>query len=164
MLIPGSKYFFNRPRLRRITSCIWVYDPSSRLVQTKFMMVVDRSHPRSYHNLRAFRRATELQSDLFWLSRSFPSNLHASLTRPVRRHAYRLTRAVWYLWRNRKNGGATEAATIDARSEIEMLNYYLLRAETEGALRPGARGDFEARFAELTVQIKRLRRSLATVV
>src|SRR5690625_7504490 len=105
------------------------------------MMVVERSAPRSYHNLRAFRRATELQSNLFWLSRSFPSNLDASLIRPLRRHAYRLTRAVWYVWRNRTNDVATEHATADARSEVEMLQYYLLRAEGGGVLRSVTRDD-----------------------
>ena len=128
------------------------------------MMVVERNAPRSYHNLRAFRRATELQSNLFWLSRSFPSNLDASLIRPLRRHAYRLTRAVWYVWRNRTNDVATEHATADARSEVEMLQYYLLRAESEGVLRSDTRDDIESRLGDLSVEINRLRRSLATAV
>ncbi len=127
-------------------------------------MAVERSTPRSYHNLRAFRRATEFQSHLFWLSRSFPSNLHASLIRPLRRHAYRLTRAVWYLWRNRTNDVATEHATADALTEVEMLQYYLLRAESEGVLRSDTRDDLESRLGDLCVEIKRLRRSLATAV
>src|SRR5690625_3117881 len=128
------------------------------------MMVVERSAPRSYHNLRAFRRATELQSNLFWLSRSFPSNLDASLIRPLRRHAYRLTRALWYVWRNRSNDVASEHATADARSEVEMLQYYLLRAGSEGVLRSDTRDDLESRRCDLSVEITRLRRSLATAV
>src|SRR5690625_1998671 len=128
------------------------------------MMVVERSAPRSYHNLRAFRRATALRSDRFWLSRSFPSNLEAGLVRPVPRHVSRLPRAVWYVWRNRTNDVATEHATADARSEVEMLQYYLLRAESEGVLRSDPRDDLESRLGDLSVEINRLRRSLATAV
>src|SRR5690625_5827425 len=128
------------------------------------MMVVERSAPRSYHNLRAFRRATELQSNLVRLSRSFPSKLDASLIRPLRRHAYCRTRAVWYVWRNRTHDVATEHATADARSEVEMLQYYLLRAESEGVLRSDTRDDLESRLGDLSVEINRLRRSLATAV
>ncbi|QXD14472.1 four helix bundle protein [Rhodocaloribacter litoris] len=55
----------------------------------------------SHRNLRAYRRAWDLASDLFWLTRRFPGGGRNMIADQLRRHAEAIPEAIGDAWTHR---------------------------------------------------------------
>lgn len=128
-------------------------------IRSSAMLSVTHAH-RSYHNLKAYRSASDLCSVLFWQSRTFPSSLYNSLTRPLRERSFRVFQAVLRIWKNRHNGSRTEFRVERALDEIWMLRQYVIRAREEEVLTIARFDEINSRLDDLTALVQRLRQGL----
>jgi hypothetical protein len=111
---------------------------------------------RSHNNLKAYRSAFTLHTDVFWISRGFPIRLDISLTRPMRSTAQRVVDEVLTAWRARHDGPTFEVHLRRAAEECDMLELYLLRAREEDVLSTGDFLAFTSRLSTVKSHIKRL--------
>lgn len=126
------------------------------------MLSVTHAH-RSFRNLRAHRCASDLCSLLFWQSRTFPSSLYNSLTRPLRERSFRVYQAVHRVWKSRHDTSRLELRVALALDEIWMLRQYVIRAREEEVLEPERFDLLNDRLDELVRHVHRLHHNLEHV-
>lgn len=113
-----------------------------------------------FQNLKAYRAASLLQTELFWLSRAFPSSLARSLTQPLRKHAHGVTQEVSRTWRNRRNSRHANIYIERTLDELWMLTQYVLRAYEEEVITADQYALLTGRLEDLSLEVRRLRSNL----
>lgn len=123
--------------------------------------MTDSLHHRSYHNLKAFRSAFTLHTDLFWLSRGFPVSLDFSLTRPMRAASEHVIDEVLAAWRSRSDTVLFDVHLHRALDQVRILEQYLVRARAEEVVGASDFLAFSSRIENLSSLIKRLPRHVS---
>lgn len=111
---------------------------------------------RSHHNLRAYRRACALSSDLFWLTRRFPRAGQHTLSDQLRRIAEAIPDRVARAWASRPDPCAFVEHLKTARQACAQLDHWLNVARACQCLTPDEYEVLHARTGEVDRTILRL--------
>ncbi len=116
---------------------------------------------RSYRNLRAYRRACALASDLFWITRRFPRAGQHTLTDQLRRMAEAVPEHIVRGWSSRHDACAFMEHLNAARQASDQLSHWLNVAKACQYLTPDEHEVLLARKAEVEQTILRLQQRCA---
>jgi hypothetical protein len=138
--------------------CLWC---SSMPPSVRTPPMTDSHLHRSHHNLKAYRSAFTLHTDVFWISRGFPVRLDFSLTRPMRNASEHIVEEILQAWRSRHDETRFAAHLGRALEEVNVLDLYLLRAREEDVLPTSDYIAFTSRLSVVSSHIKRLPRQIS---
>ena len=111
---------------------------------------------RPYQNLRVYQYANTLASDLFWITRRFPTHEQFGLTDQLRRTARAILLNVVQGWNMRYNGLAFRNHLDEAQSACARLGLWLDVAHESYYLTDTEREELQARKANLQQMLTRL--------
>ncbi len=109
---------------------------------------------RPYQNLRVYQYANTLASDLFWITRRFPT--HEPLTDQLRRTARTILLNVVQGWNMRYSGLAFRNHLNEAQSACARLGLWLDVAHESCYLTDTEREELQARKTNLQRMLTRL--------
>ena len=109
---------------------------------------------RPYQNLRVYQYANTLASDLFWITRRFPT--HEPLTDQLRRTARTILLNVVQGWNKRYSGLAFRNHLDEAQSACARLGLWLDVAHESCYLTDTEREELQARKTNLQRMLTRL--------
>ena len=109
---------------------------------------------RPYQNLRVYQYANTLASDLFWITRRFPT--HEPLTDQLRRTARTILLNVVQGWNMRYSGLAFRNHLDEAQSACARLGLWLDVAHENCYLTNTEREELQARKTNLQQMLTRL--------
>ena len=109
---------------------------------------------RPYQNLRVYQYANTLASDLFWITRRFPT--HEPLTDQLRRTARTILLNVVQGWNMRYSGLAFRNHLNEAQSACARLGLWLDAAHESCYLTDTEREELQARKTNLQRMLTRL--------
>ncbi len=112
---------------------------------------------RSYRNLRAYRRASALASDVFWITRRFPRNGQNTLSDQLRRHAHAIPDAIARGWHERHDPCAFAQALDAALNACLQLSHWLNVAKACQCLTADEHHALMARKKEVRLTLTQLR-------
>lgn len=112
---------------------------------------------RSYRNLRAYRRASALASDIFWITRRFPRDGQNTLSDQMRRHAHAIPEAIARGWHQRHDPCAFTRELDVALNACHQLSHWLNVAKACQCLTMDEHHALMARKKELHSTIAQLR-------
>ena len=111
---------------------------------------------RPHQNLRVYQHANALASDLFWITRRFPTEEQFALTDQLRRTARTITLNVVQGWNKRYNGLAFRSHLDEAQSGCARLGLWLDVAHESCYLTDTEHEDLQARKTKLQRMLTRL--------
>ena len=111
---------------------------------------------RPYQNLRVYQYANTLASDLFWITRRFPTHEQFGLTDQLRRTARTILLNVVQGWNMRYTGLAFRNHLDEAQSACARLGLWLDVAHESCYLTDTEREELQARKANLQQMLTRL--------
>ena len=111
---------------------------------------------RPYQNLRVYQYANTLASDLFWITRRFPTQEPFGLTDQLRRAARMILLNVVQGWKMRYSGLAFRNHLDEAQSACARLGLWLDVAHESCYLTDTEREELQARKTNLQRMITRL--------
>jgi hypothetical protein len=118
-------------------------------------MVSQRIAFRSYYDLRAYRCAKRLASDVFWLTRQ--RTLHRSLAEQLRQTTLRIPEIVIRAWSVRHEVGEFDARLSEGIDACVQLRLIVEIAGLSGGLAEGEGEFVEGQAAELRRFMERMR-------
>lgn len=88
----------------------------------------------AYLNLRAYRHAGALASELFWITRGFPTAEKDALTHQLRQTTRAVTSGIATSWKVRYSAAEFRARLSEAQCACSRLHYWIERAHAAGYL------------------------------
>lgn len=152
---PGTGFLFffeSEVTLGKCASLEWVIDYNPLHAST----MTDSHLHRSHFNLKAYRTAFTLHTDVFWISRGFPTRLQTSLTRPMRQTSQTAVDEILKAWRNRDDAEVFASHLDRALEQVAFLGQYFLRAREEEVISSNDYVAFTARLGTIDGHIRRL--------
>ena len=117
---------------------------------------MDGTPYRPYQNLRVYQYANTLASDLFWITRRFPTQEPFGLTDQLRRTARMILLNVVQGWNKRYSGLAFRNHLDEAQSACARLGLWLDVAHESCCLTDTEREELQARKTNLQRMLTRL--------
>ena len=111
---------------------------------------------RSFQNLRVYQYATSLATDLFWITRRFPTEELHALTAQLRQTARLVPFQVGLGWKKRYYGPAFRLHLDEAQSACARLGLWLSLAHECCYLTDDAHEELQARKTQLQRMLTRL--------
>lgn len=115
-----------------------------------------RSRPAAHRNLRAYRRAHQLDAALFWRTRQFPATERHALTRQLRRATHALLRSIERAWENRYHPSAFHGHLTHALGTCVRTRLWLELAHECQYLPTSAYADLVHQTDAVERQLRRL--------
>lgn len=112
---------------------------------------------RTHHNLKAFRRASALASDVCWITRHLPSFAPPTLGEDLRRAARAIPAAIARGWGSRHDAAVFIRQRDRAWQACVRLRFWLSAAFEHGCLTEEQYQVLERRTEEISRLLRRLR-------